>query len=547
MVDAMMKSSTAHPTTTSPSSTPTTSPWAATSGGSAATRARCPHEHNNDGKGDRISFFVELRSRSPPKSGIKAFFQAFAVVAITGTQALTTSVQVYPPEFAVHAGCHRLYERTSDLRPLCDDGRVVTIVCGVIVLGSGGGAIDVPPSDVVAHLGGLLESGAGSDVSFVVGRDTFRAHRAVLAARSPVFRAELFIYRDALPDDDELCGGDDDEESPMEMFQHLLAAADRYALDRLKLICTQKIWEHVTVDTVAYCFKLDFAGTQKLGIGDIVYSDDISAGGHIWRVHCYPHGNKKGNNGVSLSVFLELVSKSKNIKAIFDAFLMGKDGQPSSSIANRCVKAYPPEGFVAWGFSQFAKRTDLESGYMTDGYVTFIFGVVVLRDNPISVPSSDIGDHLGRLLVSSDGSDVMFSVSSETFRAHRAVLAARSPVFKAQLFGPMKDAKAPCIELPEIKPATFKILLQFMYTDALPGDDELKGSSIVELFQNLLAAADMYHLDRLKLMCAQKLWEHLSADSVATVLGCAEKHNCAERRTGAWTSSSSRKISRMLC
>ncbi|GJN04036.1 hypothetical protein PR202_ga21546 [Eleusine coracana subsp. coracana] len=56
----------------------------------------CPHEHNNDGKGDRISFFVELRSRSPPKSGIKAFFQAFAVT-VTSTQALTTSVQVYRP------------------------------------------------------------------------------------------------------------------------------------------------------------------------------------------------------------------------------------------------------------------------------------------------------------------------------------------------------------------------------------------------------------------------------------------------------------------
>ncbi|GJN04035.1 hypothetical protein PR202_ga21545 [Eleusine coracana subsp. coracana] len=119
-----------------------------------------------------------------------------------------------------------------------------------------------------------------------------------------------------------------------------------------------------------------------------------------------------------------------------------------------------------------------------------------------------LGDHLESLLASGDGSDVTFSVSSETFRAHRAVLAARSPVFKAQLFGPMKDAKTPCIKLHEIKPATFQILLRFMYTDALPGDEELKGASTVELFQNLLAAADMYHLVRLKLMFAQKLWEN---------------------------------------
>ncbi|TVU05017.1 hypothetical protein EJB05_48165, partial [Eragrostis curvula] len=121
-----------------------------------------------------------------------------------------------------------------------------------------------------------------------------------------------------------------------------------------------------------------------------------------------------------------------------------------------------------------------------------------------------------------------FQVSSKKFRAHRAVLAARSPVFKALLFGPMKDAETACIKLHNIKPATFKVMLRFMYTDSLPRDEEIKSSSIIDLFQNLLAAADMYHLDRLKLLCAQKLWEHLSAETVATVLGCAEKHNCAE-------------------
>jgi speckle-type POZ protein len=34
------------------------------------------------------------------------------------------------------------------------------------------------------------------------------------------------------------------------MLQHLLAAADRYALDRLKLICSQKLIGHISVDTV---------------------------------------------------------------------------------------------------------------------------------------------------------------------------------------------------------------------------------------------------------------------------------------------------------
>ncbi|CAO2211540.1 unnamed protein product [Urochloa humidicola] len=35
-------------------------------------------------------------------------------------------------------------------------------------------------------------------------------------------------------------------------------------------------------------------------------------------------------------------------------------------------------------------------------------------------------------------------------------------------------------------------------------------------------------MDRMKLVCAQKLWECVSADTVATILGCAEMHNCPE-------------------
>ncbi|KAL6661114.1 hypothetical protein ACP70R_000498 [Stipagrostis hirtigluma subsp. patula] len=246
-------------------------------------------------------------------------------------------------------------------------------------------------------------------------------------------------------------------------------------------------------------FELDYAATKNLAIGDVVLSNEISAGGHIWRVGCYPHGDADVNNGEYLSPFLRLIGESRNVKAILDVFLMGRDGEPSSSHARRCVQVYPPEGFDSWGYPRFVKRSDLELNYVKDdGHVT------------------------------ADGSDVSFLVGGETFRAHRAVLAARSPVFKAQLLGSMADAKIPCITLHDIQPATFQILLRFIYTDALPTDKELESSSGTEWFQHLLAAADMYQLDRLKLICAQKLWEDVSAENVASVLGCAELHSCPE-------------------
>jgi speckle-type POZ protein len=110
------------------------------------------------------------------------------------------------------------------------------------------------------------------------------------------------------------------------------------------------------------------------------------------------------------------------------------------------------------------------------------------------------------------------------------VLAARSPVFRAELFGSMAEAAMTSITLHEIAPATFKVMLRFIYTDALPGEDEL-GDSSTEILQDLLAAADRYALDRLKLMCAQKLWDKVSADTVATILACAETYNCPELKS----------------
>ncbi|CAO2202601.1 unnamed protein product [Urochloa humidicola] len=149
---------------------------------------------------------------------------------------------------------------------------------------------------------------------------------------------------------------------------------------------------------------------------------------------------------------------------------------------------------------------------------------MVIPDSSSPVPDSDIGKHLGTLLDSTDGADVSFTIDGETFHAHRAVLAAPSPVFKAELLGSMAEATMSSITPLDITPATFRVMLRFMYTDVLP---EL-GDCPTETLQDLLAAADRYALDRLKLWCAQNLWDNVSVDTVATTLAYAEMYSCLE-------------------
>jgi speckle-type POZ protein len=282
-------------------------------------------------------------------------------------------------------------------------------------------------------------------------------------------------------------------------------------------------------------FRIDYEHTKQLPVGKAVHSDVVSVGGHEWRIDCYPRGLLEEHNGEYLSIILKYMSRTRRVKAIFEAFLLDKDGHPCTTAARRSpdhvfpVKNNDDYDFD-WGWSRFVKGTMLETNYVTEGHITFVCGIIVIDESPIPVPPSDIGIHFGCLLDHTDGMDVSFTIDGETFRAHRAVLSARSPVFRAELFGSMSEATMTSIALHEITPAIFKVMLRFIYTDAMPGEDEL-GDSSSEILHDLLAAADRYALDRLKLMCAQKLWDKVSTDTVATTLACAETYNCPELKS----------------
>jgi speckle-type POZ protein len=287
-------------------------------------------------------------------------------------------------------------------------------------------------------------------------------------------------------------------------------------------------------DTRFLEFKLDFSQTKNLAAGEFISSEDISVGGQVWRINCYPPGSRREKYGDHLSIYLHLVSKpSKSVKAIFQVFVLDRDGEPSFNHTRRFMKVYPlPKGMQEWGWHRFATGGDLKLLYMVDGVVTLACGVTVAaagKYETLAVPPPDLVSHLGGLLDCATGSDVSFVVDGKEFPAHRAVLAARPPVFKAQLFGFLADARMSSITLHDIDPAAFKVMLRFIYTDCLPGDNELGDAPAPSaMLQDLLAMADRYALDRLKLFCAKKLWEYVSTDTVGVILHCAEMYNYPE-------------------
>ncbi|XP_072150881.1 BTB/POZ and MATH domain-containing protein 1-like [Setaria viridis] len=283
-------------------------------------------------------------------------------------------------------------------------------------------------------------------------------------------------------------------------------------------------------------FKVDNEHNKHLAIGNAVHSDAIAVGGHMWRMNCYPCGESSLGGRQQQSRPLRRFRPSQQPSCVWDIGLVLVENfyrlpfTPLWSSFRSFIFNNEEDEQVEQGWRQFRSQYGIESYHVTEGYITFVCAIMVVSKNSIPVPPSDLGEHLARLLDSKDGTDVSFNVDGEMFHAHRAVLAARSPVFKVGLLGSMAEATMPSIPLNDIAPAVFRIILQFMYTDKLPGDDELRTSPF-EMMQHLVAAADRYAMDRLKLICAQRLWANVSVDNVAATLACAEMYSCSELKS----------------
>ncbi|KAL6641116.1 hypothetical protein ACP70R_019297 [Stipagrostis hirtigluma subsp. patula] len=76
-----------------------------------------------------------------------------------------------------------------------------------------------------------------------------------------------------------------------------------------------------------------------------------------------------------------------------------------------------------------------------------------------------------------------------------------------------------------MEPCVFKALLYFVYTDSLLKMEKEEEDEDV-MSQHLLVAADKYNLERLKLICQEKLCRYIDVGTVATILTLAEQHHC---------------------
>ncbi|GJN04924.1 hypothetical protein PR202_ga22508 [Eleusine coracana subsp. coracana] len=468
----------------------------------------------------------------------------------------------------------------------------------------------VPPSDMARHIADLHSGKEGTDIDLEVDGQTFPAHRSILAARSPIFHAQLlgpmkkddavcmwiediearvfkaflyFVYHDTLPEID--------EGEAMVITQHLLEAADRYGMERLKLVCEDKLCDYVDASSVGTilalaeqheyipvgsrfsqiyirCLQLQksvdssmsssvggsastisskevsgwhvltieqYTRSKNLRYGTCFRSSTFAAAGNLWSIKYYPNGFDY-NSTDWIYFYLHLEQTPQVIKAQFTTSLLDLKGNPMPTHKHRssCILTICKDTPIT---SLSIKKKELEqSGCLSNDSFKIRCDITVLKETNkvypaatavksfVVVPPSNIDQHLGHLLTSKEGVDITLEVDGEAFPAHRSILAARSPVFKAQLFGPVTGQNtAVCMWIEDIEAGVFKAFLHFVYNDSLPEVEE--GETMI-MAQRLLVAADRYGMDRLKLICEDKLCNYIDMSSVGAILVLAEQHCC---------------------
>jgi len=119
-------------------------------------------------------------------------------------------------------------------------------------------------------------------------------------------------------------------------------------------------------------FRLYYQETKHLAVGKAVCSNPFSAGGHMWKIKCFPRGTGSSDSDEHLSVFVQLENQHRlSVSAILEVFLMDKDGQPSSTAQKRTgVHLFQMED---WGWSRFVTRTDLVENHVKDGHIRIMW------------------------------------------------------------------------------------------------------------------------------------------------------------------------------
>eukprot|EP00073_Rattus_norvegicus_P018213 XP_003749378.1 PREDICTED: LOW QUALITY PROTEIN: TD and POZ domain-containing protein 2-like isoform X1 [Rattus norvegicus] len=257
-----------------------------------------------------------------------------------------------------------------------------------------------------------------------------------------------------------------------------------------------------------------------------------------WCLRIHPNGFDEESKDY-LSVYLWLLScPDSPVLAKVQFWIINAQGEKHQISKMPNVLRFMPNQL--WGFKNFILRDFLLSHrhwLLPEDQLTLcckvsIVGPFFSRPEHNTIPAirdqrQVLSDDLGELWENFIFTDCSLVVAGQEFRAHKAILAARSPVFRAMFEHEMLESLTNRIEIHDIHLHVFKEMMGFIYTGKAP---HLHSHSMAT---RLLAAADMYDLQDLKVMCEDALCRNLSVENAVSTLILADFHSTEHLKTKA--------------
>ncbi|KAL7298622.1 hypothetical protein TKK_0008390 [Trichogramma kaykai] len=282
-------------------------------------------------------------------------------------------------------------------------------------------------------------------------------------------------------------------------------------------------------DECIYTWTIENYRLIKLKVGERIESPQFGVGSDskkYFKLRLYPAG-KNEEYAEYISLFLKPVinSTKKPDKLVCKWTLSSINDKKVVQKLTLHYDFASEKKFCGYGWMKFFELKNIDSLIFSENTVTFqceleIFtkyesslksDIMCSKDETIDTIKFDFSFDNEKL------SDVKLIVEEEEIPAHKIVLAAVSPVFRAMFTHDMLENEENFVKITDTTENIVTAMLRFIYTGKL---DVTETNKIIEL----LAVADKYQIDSLKIKCGKMLYSDLSSENAIDILVAAHKY-----------------------
>uniref|UniRef100_A0A0N5CBU0 BTB domain-containing protein n=1 Tax=Strongyloides papillosus TaxID=174720 RepID=A0A0N5CBU0_STREA len=252
-------------------------------------------------------------------------------------------------------------------------------------------------------------------------------------------------------------------------------------------------------------------------LSGVIVNEDISE----WGLNIYPKGDEKDSNEY-VSVYLMLLEPDK-AKAKYRFSILNEEERARNIYESKEVKEFGKNN--GWGYSKFVKRSFLlnkSNGLLINEKLTILCELEIFDPNDseasinVAIPKSKLSLDYGNMFDSPSFTDCIIKVEDTEIKVHKAVLAARSPVFHEIFNSKSRNSQKNVIKIETFPVEVVKEMLRYIYKDEV--------ENIQNLAKEMFEISNKYKLQRLKAISERSMCRSLSIGNVCERFAFSETH-----------------------